>query len=326
MKFLQVVLLALAALVASVAAGPRPIPNVQNPVVVGRIAEPNFVTVPFNCPPGQEMSTDGVCREPWYAPEDGKPENKSFGDGFVMVQRRKRRQRANKNRCGKAPVYISRLHYTTKAEDIVEYVRQKLRYNIPTKTSIKTMVLVRKIIFLLNSFNMKFLQVVLLALVALVASVAAGPRPIPNVQNPVVVGRIAEPNFVTVPFNCPPGQEMSTDGVCREPWYAPEDGKPENKSTMVLVRKIIFILNSFNMKFLQVVLLALAALVASVAAGPRPIPNVQNPVVVGRIAEPNFVTVPFNCPPGQEMSTDGVCREPWYAPEDGKPENKSYSK
>ncbi|PZC72664.1 hypothetical protein B5X24_HaOG210757 [Helicoverpa armigera] len=155
---------------------------------------------------------------------------------------------------------------------------------------------------------MKFLQVVLLALAALVASVAAGPRPIPNIQNPVVVGRIAEPNFVTVPFNCPPGQEMSTDGVCREPWYAPED-----------VRKIIFSLNSFNMKFLQVVLLALAALVASVAAGPRPIPNIQNPVVVGRIAEPNFVTVPFNCPPGQEMSTDGVCREPWYAPEDGKP-------
>ncbi|PZC77592.1 hypothetical protein B5X24_HaOG203215 [Helicoverpa armigera] len=26
------------------------------------------------------------------------------------------------------PVYISRLHYTTKAEDIVEYVRQKLKY------------------------------------------------------------------------------------------------------------------------------------------------------------------------------------------------------
>ncbi|XP_050558194.1 uncharacterized protein LOC126912060 [Spodoptera frugiperda] len=64
-------------------------------------------------------------------------------DGFVTVQRKKRRQRTNKNRCGTAPaesnikiraakpntpVYISRLHYTTKAEDIVEYVRQKLKY------------------------------------------------------------------------------------------------------------------------------------------------------------------------------------------------------
>ncbi|XP_050563124.1 uncharacterized protein LOC118270063 [Spodoptera frugiperda] len=64
-------------------------------------------------------------------------------DGFVTVQRKKRRQRTSKNRCGTAPaesnikiraakpntpVYISRLHYTTKAEDIVEYVRQKLKY------------------------------------------------------------------------------------------------------------------------------------------------------------------------------------------------------
>ncbi|KAF9802801.1 hypothetical protein SFRURICE_002969 [Spodoptera frugiperda] len=70
-------------------------------------------------------------------------------DGFVTVQRKKRRQRTSKNRCGatailasspaesnikiraakpNTPVYISRLHYTTKAEDIVEYVRQKLKY------------------------------------------------------------------------------------------------------------------------------------------------------------------------------------------------------
>ena len=64
-------------------------------------------------------------------------------DGFVTVQRRKRRPQNNKNRCGKAPtepnanlraakpntpVYISRLHYTTKADDIAEYVRQKTRY------------------------------------------------------------------------------------------------------------------------------------------------------------------------------------------------------
>lgn len=64
-------------------------------------------------------------------------------DGFVMVQRRKRRHRTVKNRCGTAPmepsvkiraakpntpVYISRLHFTTKAEDIAEYVRQKLKY------------------------------------------------------------------------------------------------------------------------------------------------------------------------------------------------------
>ncbi|PZC82043.1 hypothetical protein B5X24_HaOG211599 [Helicoverpa armigera] len=71
-----------------------------------------------------------------------KGPDRADDDGFVMVQRRKRRQRTNKNRCGAAvepntkiraakpntPVYISRLHYTTKAEDIVEYVRQKLKY------------------------------------------------------------------------------------------------------------------------------------------------------------------------------------------------------
>ncbi|XP_063899235.1 uncharacterized protein LOC126054377 [Helicoverpa armigera] len=123
---------------------------------------------------------------------------------------------------------------------------------------------------------MKFLQVVLLALAALVASVAGA---IPNIQNPVVNMRDADPNFITVPPNCPPGQVMGPDGVCREPCY--------------------------DMKFLQVVLLALAALVASVAAGISAIPNVQNPVVVGRIS------VPYNCPPGEEMSVDKVCREPW---------------
>ncbi|XP_047026050.1 uncharacterized protein LOC124634496 [Helicoverpa zea] len=72
-----------------------------------------------------------------------KGQNRADDEGFVTVQRRKRRQRTNKNRCGTAPiepnikiraakpntpVYISRLHYTTKAEDIVEYVRQKLKY------------------------------------------------------------------------------------------------------------------------------------------------------------------------------------------------------
>ncbi|PZC71254.1 hypothetical protein B5X24_HaOG213753 [Helicoverpa armigera] len=71
------------------------------------------------------------------------PGNRADDEGFVTVQRMKRRQRTNKNRCGTAPiepnikiraakpntpVYISRLHYTTKAEDILEYVRQKLKY------------------------------------------------------------------------------------------------------------------------------------------------------------------------------------------------------
>ncbi|PZC72669.1 hypothetical protein B5X24_HaOG210762 [Helicoverpa armigera] len=65
------------------------------------------------------------------------------------------------------------------------------------------------------------------------------------------------------------------------------------------------------MKFLQVILLALAALVASVAAGPRPIPNGRPPAMAERIAKPNIITVPPNCPPGQKLGPNGVCREVW---------------
>ncbi|CAD0203492.1 unnamed protein product [Chrysodeixis includens] len=75
-----------------------------------------------------------------------KPEqigNRAEDDGFVKVLKRKHRKRANKNCYGKAPVepqtkvraakpntpvYLSRLHYTTRAEDIVDYVRQRLQY------------------------------------------------------------------------------------------------------------------------------------------------------------------------------------------------------
>lgn len=84
-------------------------------------------------------SSVGATRKPILV----KGTDQADDDGFVTVQRKKRRQRTNKNRCGTAPaesnikiraakpntpVYISRLHYTTKAEDIVEYVRQKLKY------------------------------------------------------------------------------------------------------------------------------------------------------------------------------------------------------
>ncbi|KAJ8715354.1 hypothetical protein PYW07_009836 [Mythimna separata] len=83
---------------------------------------------------------------PISKPLPNKAMNKAENeDGFVTVQRRKRRTQANRNLCGKAPatpgasvraaqpntpVYISRLHYTTKVEDIVEYVRQKLKYTL----------------------------------------------------------------------------------------------------------------------------------------------------------------------------------------------------
>ncbi|KAF9800956.1 hypothetical protein SFRURICE_014129 [Spodoptera frugiperda] len=84
-------------------------------------------------------SSVGATRKPIIV----KGTDQADEDGFVTVQRKKRRQRTNKNRCGTAPaepnikiraakpntpMYISRLHYTTKAEDIVEYVRQKLKY------------------------------------------------------------------------------------------------------------------------------------------------------------------------------------------------------
>ncbi|XP_026746538.1 uncharacterized protein LOC113507811 [Trichoplusia ni] len=66
-------------------------------------------------------------------------------DGFEVVQRKKRRHKTTKNRCGKAPtkpeqlvraaqpntpVCISRLHYSVKRVSIVEYVRQKLKYTL----------------------------------------------------------------------------------------------------------------------------------------------------------------------------------------------------
>ncbi|KAF9801184.1 hypothetical protein SFRURICE_015024 [Spodoptera frugiperda] len=74
-------------------------------------------------------SSVGATRKPILV----KGTDQADDDGFVTVQRKKRRQRTNKNRCGTAPaesnikicaakpntpVYISRLHYTTKAEDI----------------------------------------------------------------------------------------------------------------------------------------------------------------------------------------------------------------
>ncbi|XP_026743671.1 uncharacterized protein LOC113505251 [Trichoplusia ni] len=72
-----------------------------------------------------------------------QPRNRADEDGFVTVLKRKHRKRTNQNCCGKAPVepqtrvraaqpntpvYISRLHYSIRAEDIADYVRQKVRY------------------------------------------------------------------------------------------------------------------------------------------------------------------------------------------------------
>ena len=69
--------------------------------------------------------------------------SKTQEDVFVTVHRRKRRQRANRNHCGTAPlepdvtvcaakpntpVYIFRLHYTNAAEGIVEYVRRRTKH------------------------------------------------------------------------------------------------------------------------------------------------------------------------------------------------------
>ncbi|KAJ8728435.1 hypothetical protein PYW08_016820 [Mythimna loreyi] len=77
-------------------------------------------------------------------PVPDKAKNKvENNDGFVTVQRRKHRTQTNRNRCGIAPatpsvslraaapntpIYISRLHYTTRVEDIVEYVCHKTKF------------------------------------------------------------------------------------------------------------------------------------------------------------------------------------------------------
>ncbi|XP_026741922.1 uncharacterized protein LOC113503980 [Trichoplusia ni] len=93
--------------------------------------------------PSDPVVTVSVPTAPPAKPVAVKEKTRADDDGFVTVQRRKRRQRSCKNRCGKAPsepnenlraakpntpVYISRLHYTTDAEDIVKYVRQRLKF------------------------------------------------------------------------------------------------------------------------------------------------------------------------------------------------------
>ncbi|KAF9805285.1 hypothetical protein SFRURICE_014036 [Spodoptera frugiperda] len=99
------------------------------------------VSTQVGCQAGEPVASSsvGATKKPILV----KGTDQADDDGFVTVQRKKRRQRTSKNRCGTAPaesnikiraakpntpVYISRLHYTTKAEDIVEYVRQKLKY------------------------------------------------------------------------------------------------------------------------------------------------------------------------------------------------------
>ncbi|XP_050555627.1 uncharacterized protein LOC118266829 [Spodoptera frugiperda] len=96
--------------------------------------------LPATAPAGPPAPADKHTKP---VPEKEAP--RADEDGFVTVQGRKRRQRTNKNRCGTAsikanipirvaqpntPVYISRLHYTTKVEDIVEYVCQKTKYRL----------------------------------------------------------------------------------------------------------------------------------------------------------------------------------------------------
>ncbi|XP_022834947.1 uncharacterized protein LOC111362504 [Spodoptera litura] len=64
-------------------------------------------------------------------------------DGFITVEKRKKRKPTCRNQCGTAPtgpnfllrpatpttlLYVSRLHYTTKVEEIVEYIRVKSKF------------------------------------------------------------------------------------------------------------------------------------------------------------------------------------------------------
>lgn len=94
-------------------------------------------------PPTKSLMTASSPAAPAAKREPDKAKNRADLDGFVKVQRKKHRKPTNKNCCGKAPVepqtrvraakpntpvYISRLHYTTRADDIAEYVRQKLKY------------------------------------------------------------------------------------------------------------------------------------------------------------------------------------------------------
>ena len=93
--------------------------------------------------PSDPLVTVSTPSAPPAKPVAVKATNRADDDGFVTVQKRRRRPNSCKNRCGKAtlepndklraakpntPVYISRLHYTTDAEDIVTYVRQRLKY------------------------------------------------------------------------------------------------------------------------------------------------------------------------------------------------------
>lgn len=122
---------------------PPPPPSAAPPCIAARVDRPDPVHVTA-VPAKQRRNKNNVAICAAAAPSQPLPEVRpsQADDGFITVQRKKNR-RIIKNRCGKAaveptaplraakpntPVYISRLHYTTKAEDIVDYVRQKIKY------------------------------------------------------------------------------------------------------------------------------------------------------------------------------------------------------
>ncbi|XP_026727703.1 uncharacterized protein LOC113493869 [Trichoplusia ni] len=109
---------------------------------------PSCVTLPRAPAPAPARVPARAAPAPCGAPLPAAPSvllPRRDEDGFELVQRKKRRPKPTKNRCGKAPtkpeqlvraaqsntpVYISRLHYSVKRESIVEYVHQKLKYTL----------------------------------------------------------------------------------------------------------------------------------------------------------------------------------------------------
>lgn len=143
------------------------------------------------------------------------------------------------------------------------------------------------------------------ALAALVAAAAALPR------------GILPPNVVTVPPNCPPGQEY-WNGQCREVWFLRSAAVPQNAITVPpnCLPGQVFV----NGQCRDVWYTADAAVPANAITVPPNCPPGQQWVngacreIWRSMLPQNVVVVPPNCPDGQVL-VNGQCRDLWFTAE-----------
>ncbi|XP_075990150.1 uncharacterized protein LOC142985790 [Anticarsia gemmatalis] len=146
----------LAAETACVAPRPaaRPVPPTTSVEVVTRAATSTptraYAAVAANQPAGQppqwrQKGDKKITMRSDVNPHQGKKNEATCEkDGFIKVEKKKRKS-SRRNQCGTAPtgpnhllrpavpatlLYVSRLHYSTKAENIVEYVQVKSNFKL----------------------------------------------------------------------------------------------------------------------------------------------------------------------------------------------------